>query len=187
MKTILDFYSPKVGGVLLDQPQPTNGKKRQAVHVVFSKYHNILCELEGETQKYGFTGTFNMKKFKNDDPTYMHRLVIAKLLKSTSWKGVKYIIFPEFDDNGNLHYHGLIWDVYEVKFVKCLKMWRQTFGFAKPELNIKHYICNKELFKCKRQPKSWCWKHYITKSVGKTGLWTISNIPLTRTSLIKKT
>lgn len=172
---ILDYYKPKVLGVILDQP-----KTEKIKCPIGSNIKNILMSklfsLDPITDKFGVTLTFNQKKFNNDDPKYIHRLIVKKITKSRIWKDVKYILFPEFDKNGNLHYHGVIWGVYQIKCIRCVKWWRRNFGFAKPELEIKYYVCKCKEVCERRSINSWCWVHYISKDFGKTGLWSLYNI-----------
>lgn len=128
------------------------------------------------TQKYGITLTFK-SKFTMDDPKKLHRMIANKLLKSRVWQGHKYILFPEFTSSGSLHYHGIIWDTYEVDLVRMAQWWRRTFGYVKLEKDIKYYYCGTPATqecsqKNKKNKKIKCWLHYITKDVGKVGLWT---------------
>ncbi len=146
-----------LGLEVLDQTQRDFRSYNPAKEVILKK----TKEIEKFSDKCGATLTLK-KKYHNDDPLYMHRLVEAKLTKSTLWNKRKYILFPEFGSkNGVLHYHGIFWDMYQIEFVKLINWWRRTFGFVKMELEIRHYDC---------------WIKYITKEHGKTGLWTIYQI-----------
>lgn len=108
----------------------------------------------------GVTLTFS-RKFKLDDHTWLHRFVQKELLSSKLWKGIKYILIPEFTPNGDLHYHGIIWDEYQCVVMRLLQWWRRKFGYVKPELKLKHPML---------------WLNYIIKDYGKTGLWTLYRI-----------
>ncbi len=171
---IMRFYRNKALGDLLDHPK-ANEVKSNGINNIRLVLLKKLESLENITDKYGFTLTFNMRKFRNDDSKYMHRLASQRIEKSPVWRDVKYIMIPEFDKNGNLHYHGVIWDVYQIKCVRCIKWWRRNFGFAKPELELKYFNCGSGQICKRREIKSWCWKHYITKDFGKTGLWSLYN------------
>jgi len=113
------------------------------------------------TQICGFTLTFQ-RKFHDDDDRWLHRHVHHSLINHKKWKKVKYIIIPEFTPKrGQLHYHGIIWDEFDLTVMECLKYWRRKYGFVKPELRLK----NPHL-----------WIKYMCKDFNKTGLWTISNL-----------
>lgn len=120
----------------------------------------LLQLSETNSQFYGFTFTFK-KKFHVEDPKTLHKILQQILLSSTTFGSrapAKYYMFPEFSPTGNLHYHGVIYDCYQVQFIKMCKWWRRKYGFVKVEIEIKH-------------PKKWV--NYITKDYCKTGLWTI--------------
>ncbi len=149
---------------VLDQTQP------KLLCILEKDTYNPSIETINKTLSYvadnysdvcGFTLTFK-KSFHNDDDKWLHRHVHKSLLNQKDWKRVKYIIFPEFTPKkGVLHYHGIIWDEYEITIMRCLKYWRRKYGFAKPELKL-NSIYN--------------WIKYITKDYMKTGLWTITNL-----------
>ncbi len=109
------------------------------------------------TQKCGFTLTLK-KLYHDDNDKWLHNYIENTLLNSRCWKDKEYIMFPEYTQKGILHYHGVMYNEYQSEFLRCIKHWRNKFGFAKPELEIKHYDK---------------WIDYITKDYGKTGLWTI--------------
>lgn len=152
--SLIDFGLERVGVDILDQTP--HDKLKSA----------IIKEINKFSQKSGFTLTINASKvckFVKDvtDPKELHRYIHNKIVKSRVWKKIKFVMFPEFSTiNGNLHYHGIIYDEYQTVVMKCIKWWRRNFGFAKPELEIRHYDN---------------WMNYITKDINKTGLWTIYN------------
>lgn len=118
-----------------------------------------IRELEKVSQIGGFTLTFS-KKFKNEDPRWLMRYVQEKINNSRVWKGKEYILLPEFTKNGDLHFHGVLWNCYQVELLQLTRWWSRSFGFTKPEIEIANYDN---------------WIRYIFKDYGKTGLWTIYN------------
>ncbi len=156
-RNILEFYK-KLGG-LLDQAQPEKMEKTNG-----DKKNNLLLRLNSifrnNTQVYGITCTLG-KKCDYNDPLFMHRMIVRKLCRSTLWRKQKYLLIPEFTDNGRLHYHGVIYNCYEVEAIRLSQWWKREFGFTKFEKEI-------------RYPNKWI--DYILKDIGKTGLWTISNM-----------
>lgn len=171
---ILDFYN-KIGFDILDQTQPeniarANGDKMKAI--VFQSIWKKLVEQNKITQKYGVTLTFS-PKWHNEDPLELHRIVIDKMNRSTVCKDIEYIIFPEFSKKGQLHYHGIVFNCYQLPFIRFSKWWKRTFGFAKVELEIRYYLCQDKIGVCIQKRASRCWCHYITKDNGKTGLWSL--------------
>lgn len=145
-------------GELLDQTQPDF--KSITGDVTRDVLIEKLKEIEDFTDVCGVTLTLK-KKYHNDDDKWMHRYIENKILKSQAWKDKKYILVPEYTKNGVLHYHGVIWDSYQIEVMKVAKWWRRHFGFVKPELKINNY-------------KNWM--NYMIKDYGKTGLWTIYKI-----------
>ncbi len=139
---------------LLDQTKP---KKCNPVTEYIK--HLINTKIDKFSQVSGFTLTLK-KKYHDDDSVWIHRYIHAKILKSSVWKDKNYILIPEFTKAGNLHYHGIIWDHYDITVMRCIKWWRREFGYAKPELELRNY-------------KNW--SKYILKNYLKTGLWTIFN------------
>ncbi len=152
----------KVGLTILDQTQQKlcNNQKIQEINITRKVLLKKLKEIENFTDVCGLTLTLK-KKYHNDDDKWIHRHIQAKINNSRVWKDIKYILIPEYTKNGVLHYHGVIWDSYQIKVIKCVKWWRRTFGFVKPELKINKYSN---------------WMKYIIKDYGKTGLWTLYNI-----------
>ncbi len=174
VKDIQDYYRKEgVEVCILDQTQRPKLKKEY--NVVLNKHLETLLSLNRFTDKYGITLTFN-KKWYNEDPIDLARIVQIKIDNSRCFKKVKYILCPEFTSHGNLHYHGIIWDCYQMPFQQCVRMWRRQFGYVKPELEIKYYYCGTTITcSIKKQmitPKkrSMCWLHYIIKDRGKVGL-----------------
>lgn len=105
---------------------------------------------------YGFTLTLK-KKYQKFDPKQLHRFVhkdIDKFFKDIP----KYHIFPEFDNNGNLHYHGICWNTWQATLEMALRRWRRKYGFVKPELNLSNYDA---------------WIRYIIKQRRRSGLYVI--------------
>jgi len=152
--------------VILDQTtakKVTLGKKGE--YNPKTEYVQKACSLllsNKITQMSGFTLTFK-RKFHTDDPLWLHRHIEGLIIKSKIWNTKSYMLFPEFTKKGALHYHGIMWNEYNVEVVRSINWWRRKFGFVKPELeirNIDNYI------------------RYITKSYSKTGLWTIMNLAL---------
>ncbi len=120
----------------------------------------------------------------------IHRYIHTKIQKSHIWKKLKYIIRPEYDNNGRLHYHGIVYADSIEHISNAVKWWRRTFGFVNKNWNeeIKYLSC--DCFKrdnekiCywaarlragekKKFEPSYCWSHYLFKDYKKTGLWTI--------------
>lgn len=172
MTSILDYYI-SVGVDILDQTQ--RNKLNTDSNVVLNKHLMTLLSLNRHTDKYGVTLTFN-KKWYNEDPKELAQMVQLKLNNASCFKKVKFIFCPEFTTHGNLHYHGVIWDCYQMPFQKCVRWWRRTFGYVRPEIEIKYYYCDtaitcsikKQMITPKKTSK--CWLHYIIKDRGKVGL-----------------
>ncbi len=153
--TVILKKKPKLGLSILDQTQRNFKSNTDVKEYIFK----LLRTVEVYTQKYGATLTMK-RKFHDEDPIILHRIVMDKIIRSRVWKGKKYILFPEFTKNGILHYHCVIWDMYQTDYINMVQWWRRSFGFVKMELEIRHY-------------KKWI--DYITKDYNKTGLWTIYN------------
>ncbi len=167
---ILDYFTNGCG-VILDQTTPKLMEKSDSLaNRRKSNLRQILlrrCESE-HTQCAGFTLTFG-KKWQKEDPLTLHRIVQNKLKKSKIWNKKSYLMRPEFTSkNGNLHYHGLIYDTYDIETMRCLQWWRRTFGFVKPELQIRYEVK---------------WIDYILKDYKKSGLWTLHNNILENTDI----
>lgn len=173
---ILDYY--KKVGLSLDQTQPPKLNKSQDSNIIFSNIIKTLLSLNTISQKYGITLTFK-KKYHNVDPLKLHRDAITLLSEYN--KKFKYILFPEFTQKGVLHYHGIIWDCYQLPFTRMTKKWSREMGFTKNEYEIKHYMCltkNKCTLKetlNSLKDSTMCWYHYIQKDYGKNGLWALTN------------
>ncbi len=179
---LIDYYYKKVGFDILDQTQREKAEKSNSTQLhpvdVFSTIWEKIHKVNKVTQKYGVTLTFK-RKFHDIDPLELHRMVIKKMGNSRMCKKINYILIPEFTSKGQLHYHGIVWDSYQLPFIKFSKWWKRTYGFSKEELDIRYYFCGSiDYKKCLQKEVSkakHCWSHYITKSVGKTGLWTLTN------------
>lgn len=103
--------------------------------------------------------TFTLRPiYYTKDDKLLHREIELRIMKSTVWKDTYFYMFPEFTKQGNLHYHIIMYGVYQIKFMQCVKWWRRNYGFVKTELKINN---NKN------------WVNYIIKDYGRTGLWTI--------------
>ncbi len=145
-------------GAVLDQTQTRKIKKTSGPQLEkFNKLHKEIENIFGNfSQVYGITVTLS-KKYSLDDPLQMHRFIQRKINRSRLWKARKYILIPEFSEiNSNLHYHGLIYDCYELEAVRLSKWWKREFGFTKLEKEIRH-------------PEKW--STYILKDINTTGLW----------------
>ncbi len=145
-------------------------------NIVYDNIWSKICLINKHSQKYGITLTFS-SKWHIEDSLTLHRIVISKITKSTVCKNINYIFFPEFTKGGILHYHGIIWDCYQLPFIRFSRWWSRTFGFTKPELELRYYLCNISA-KCTQSQISkakHCWSHYITKDYGKNGLWTLTH------------
>lgn len=120
----------------------------------------------------------------------IHKYVNDKIMNSRIWKNLTYIIRPEYDNNGRLHYHGIIYAESIEHMSNAVKWWRRIFGFVNKNWNeeIRYLSCRKfkrdNTDKCywyiresnnKRQKydPSYCWAHYLFKDYNRTGLWTI--------------
>lgn len=158
MPNILDYFYG-IGFELLDQTLPADGdKKRTETNMVRLAIFNDLSHVPDKySQIYGITFTFK-PKFYTLDPDHLHSLVRSRIEKSTVCRKCKYYLIPQFTPKGNLHYHGVVYDCYQVPFMKMVKWWRRNFGFSKPELTIRHYDK---------------WIRYITRDMYITGLSTI--------------
>jgi len=172
-KNILYYY--KLGEVL-DQTQAKISPRRYTEHVVFTNIWREIVDIDKFSQKYGLTLTFK-SQFAMDDPKELHRFVHDKISKSCVFKNTKYIFFPEFTQNGNLHYHGVIWDCYEVDFIRISKWWKRSFGYTREEKEFNMYICCNKAMYCERRKmfNKWCWSHYMSKDHGKVGLYPFTN------------
>lgn len=169
MKNILDYYNEE-GLLVLDQTLEKKGDTDlitdgdcKAQYKQLTKLQEIIKDklllFNKSSQCYGVTLTFKTK-FHSDDPRWLHVYVINLLNRSYLWQHKKYILYPEFTKKGILHYHGCIKDIYQCEFIKLCLWWSRTFGYVKPELTINNFHN---------------WSTYITKDLGKTGLWTINS------------
>lgn len=137
---------------ILDQPIPE--KDTTVSNAILNSVQLLLIEC---SQISGFTLTFK-KKYHEDDDLELHRYVEQYLLKSKCWNKTQYVLFSEYTSKGNIHYHGVMFNQYQINVMKCIKSWRRKFGFVKVELEIRN-VRN--------------WYDYITKNYGKIGLWTL--------------
>ncbi len=163
-----DIPQENRGASLLDR-RPELEKKTPPVYYPVRESHNtILNSLKDlKRQCVTFNGTFNDRKTINGskrdkiDDIKLHQMVRAKLKNSHAWKSVNYMLFPEYDQNGRYHFHGIIYDSYECLAMRCKRMWAQTFGFAKVDMKI-----------TSREQ----WFKYMQKDYKKSGLSVISQI-----------
>lgn len=130
-------------------------------------------------QVYPLTMTINFKKFpKMINDANIHRKIQQILIESPSWRKVKYYLFPEYDDNCRLHYHGIIYGCYQSKMVSCMNVWKRKIGFVDKGASreIRYPICCIEpqcTYIQKGLVKKGCWYHYCIKDTKKSGLWTL--------------
>ncbi len=151
------YNIPLVGVELLDQHQRDFGYN-PTIKAINAKLSEII---DNNSQIAGFTVTFR-KSFHNDDDLWLHNYVHCYLDKARTWNKLGYMMFPEYNKNGILHYHGIIWGEYQATVMLALKSWRRKFGFVKPELNLS---------------SKYNWIKYITKDYNKVGLYTLMNFP----------
>lgn len=130
----------------------------------------IIGKIKYNTLKYGITITIDPKfpyknrRFKSMADSQKHdtvKIIIEKYMLKTM-SNIQYILIPEYsDNNGMLHYHGIVWNCYQLSFSNFLRKLRGTIGYCKGEFEIKHYDK---------------WLSYIFKNYGKSGLSTITRI-----------
>lgn len=145
-------------GEVLDQPQHPKG----CYNAVFVKIQSIIDDIVSEkyTQVHGLTLTFR-KRYHGYPIKWLHRQVLNRLSRSRIFRTRNYLLFPELTEkNGILHYHGIVWNQYQIDTMKMINWWRREYGFAKPELALKSRVK---------------WIEYITKDYGKTGLYSFFN------------
>ncbi len=175
-KSILSYFTGL--GDSLDQTQSAAIEKRVSHKVVRHCHFLKMVKSLSYSQKYGITLTFR-PSWHTEDPLYLHRLISRKIASSRLWKKEKYILFPEYTENGILHYHGYIYDTYQTNVKRLEIWWKRTYGtITKIEYQLRYPYCgiqNKCIQKNKSKAK-YCWLHYISKDLGKTGLWTITNL-----------
>ncbi len=186
----------KADSVGVSSPTPTrktgNVKQQhnlcnECTHLIL--YNKILESIRRTTIKRSITLTLNMKKktlnqFESDKE--LHSYIDNKLLRSNKFKKCNYIIRPEYDKNGRLHYHMIIWSDVEYNICEVVKYWSKTFGFTNRGWNtdIRYYkcfesadsMCDKENCKSKSDKVRACAVHYLFKDYNKTGLWTLYRI-----------
>lgn len=155
MKNILDYYNKGVS--LLDKTPVAKPRLKTTVdeNITLLVIKEKIKLIESFTDVIGVTLTLK-KKFHDSDDSWLHREIQCKLIKSNTFKKLKYILVPEYTKNGNLHYHGIIWDSYQLQYMKAIKWWRRNYGFVKPELKINNYAN---------------WTNYMFKDYYKTGLY----------------
>ncbi len=154
-----------VGLKLLDQ---SNAKKDDFLNLDPNEFNpsketlnkELFLIIDNFSDCCGATLTLK-KKFHDDDDRWLHRHIFNDICNSRLWSDKKYMLFPEYTKQGVLHYHMIMWDVYQLEVMRCIKWWRRKYGFVKPELKL-------------NSPVNWI--KYITKDYMKTGLWTISKI-----------
>ncbi len=164
-KNILDYLYPE-GLQVLDQTlpnfRPTKQRKGKVpLNIVRLAICKKFCDIPNVySQYFGIILTFK-NKWYSFDPEDLHKLVKEKLSKSLVCKKAKYYLFPEFTpQKGHLHYHGVIYDCYDLVNVRFNKWWSRTFGFSKPE-----------------KIRVWKnWSQYCYKNISKTGLPVIYKI-----------
>lgn len=185
-RNILDYFK---SGLVVSSPtkQLHTRKVKQHPNVVFAKIIGSFKKSLDYTQVYPVTLTMNRKKkaIEKMNDRQLHIYIIDRLKKNRSWKKVNYIVFPEYDKHGRLHYHGVIYGVYQVEVSNCIRFWRNTFGFVDREFmkEIKYKKCSHDhsfvLSDCeyiqKKIVRKGCWFHYCIKDTQSSGLWTMYN------------
>ena len=177
-KDITEYFRKESSlGVSLDQTQTKEIVKACSANVVRRAVFLAMIKTLDFSEKYGITFTFG-KKFHSDNPLFLHRLIDRKIGKSRLWSKCKYILYPEFNASGILHYHGMIYDCPQLQMSRINIWWKRTYGsITKIEYSIRYAYCGNEE-KCIQSNKSnakYCWLHYVSKDVGNTGLWIIYN------------
>ncbi len=185
-RNIIDYFQ-KSWGCNLTNPSRINKKSNISNSFIIKK----VCALEKESQKYPLTLTLNRKLpfLRGLDDSETHAYVEERLRRNPKWKKINYILFPEYDDGGKLHYHGVSWGCYQSVMGDAMSFWRKNFGFVDKgwSKTIKFYKCENYSFEksknwiedCKyiidKMIRNGCWSHYMTKSYKKTGLKTLYN------------
>jgi hypothetical protein len=134
---------------------------------------------------YALTLTINFRKkpynLASSDKE-IHKYIETRLHKNRSWQKIQYYILPEYDNNGRLHYHGVVIGCFQAQMSNCVRFWRNNMGFVNRDWSkdVKYPICDKpineecEYIHMVDKPRM-CWLHYVLKSNMRTGLWPIHN------------
>lgn len=130
--------------------------------IVFLSHLNQMKQSRKITQWYGITLTFN-PRFHQEDPLWLHKYIHDKMKKSIVLKKAQYIFYPEYTNAGVLHYHGLVLDLWPLEFVRFKTWWLRSFGFNKPEMEVR----NKDR-----------WIKYCIKQRNRHKLWTIEKLTI---------
>lgn len=177
-RSILDYFTAKSLGVSLDQTQTNLIRKSCSANVVRRACFKAMIKMLDFSEIYGITFTFR-QSFHGDNPLFLHRLIDQKIARSRLWRGCKYILYPEFNASGILHYHGIIYDCPQIVMTRLNNWWKRNYGtITKIEYSIRYAFCGTEAL-CTQKNKSnakHCWLHYVSKDSGKTGLWIIYNL-----------
>lgn len=161
---LLEFY--KKCGLLLDIPTLKSASKSyEPIHskILGNELFKQLEIAQTHSLCFGITITINNnKKFKNRSFNNMTELrkfesVKENMIRSRAYKKLNMILFNEYGNEGKLHFHGLIWGVYETIIVSFANSMRRTTGYVKLELHLTSKI-------------QWC--KYIMKD------YHISNFPV---------
>lgn len=187
MRTILDFYKPKV--VVASSPTTTakNEKVTLCTNCIALEGHNaVLNSIRRHDIKHSITLTLDFKKKhinKYEDDRELHRHVNQMVTSSKYFKQINYIIRPEYDDNGRLHYHSILWGDCDALVANAVKWWKRYFGFVSPKWHrdIKYYKCfdsvddiiDKSKCKATTDKVKACAVHYLFKDYKKVKLFTI--------------
>lgn len=108
---------------------------------------NSIC-----SQVVGFTLTFKPSYHHLDpDDLYTHGVTF---FTQDMFKAVDFIALPEFMKSGILHFHGLVWNLYNKQVAKLFRLWWSDYGFVKIEWHIRSYDN---------------WTNYIRKSLHDVG------------------
>lgn len=125
---------------------------------VFLSILNKLRISKSNSQWYGLTLTFK-RKFHSSSPRWLHKYAHEKLTRMFCKKyNCEWYAFPEFTQAGILHYHCIVYNIYEVNMVKMMNSWKRQFGFVKWEKDVRY----KDI-----------WIKYCIKDRNRHGLYTI--------------
>ncbi len=105
------------------------------------------------TQKYGITITLKPEYHTMDSLT-MHRKIEEYFAEN--FDNVKYIIIAEFTKKAVIHWHGIIYNEYQLAISQKISSIKNVYGFIQMEWRISPH-----------------WEKYIIKDIGTTGLWPI--------------
>lgn len=113
------------------------------------------------SQWMGFTLTFKPFWFNRRGPRTLHLEAERHITTSLPWQGKSFVMFPEFNKAGILHYHGFVHDCYEVEFLKMMRSWQRKYGHVDKFLEAS----NKDI-----------WIKYLLKDRHRNGLWYFNHL-----------